>query len=128
MQENNKTYITADKGLLLILLLLYSLFTAIILLVLSLILSGKAMLYAVLAVSVIFAIFTFYSVLYFLTVRYEKGDKFIKISSGIIVKKYTYISRASHPFIARYHLPFEKGFLIVRLYSGTQVIFSTKVL
>ncbi len=128
MQENNKSYIKADKGLLIILLLLYTLFTAVILLVLSLILSGKAMLYAVLAISLIFAIFTFYTVLYFFTVRYEKGERFIKISSGIIVKKYTYISRETQPFIVRYQLPFGKGFMIVRLYSGTQAIFSTKVL
>ncbi len=128
MRENNKSYIRADKGLLIMLLSLYTLFTAVVLLVLSLILGGKSTLYAVLVVSLIFTIFTLYSVLYFFTVRYEKGERCIKISSGILVRKYTYINRETQPYISRYKLPFGKGFLVVRLYSGTQVIFSTKVL
>ena len=128
MQKKDNEYIKADMGLLMVLLLITALVNAILLLALSLVLNGKAMLYALLALSLLFVIFTIYSVVYFLTVKYEKGDVYIKISSGIIIRKYTYISTDMLPFVAKYHLPFKKGFSVIRIFGGTQVIFSTKVL
>ena len=128
MQPTDKAPIRADKGLLLVLLLIYAAINTVILLVLSLVLSGRAMLFAVLAASVLYAAFTVYLVLYFLTVKYEKESEFIKITSGIFVRKFTYICTNPLPFVSSYRLPFGVGFSVIRIYGGTQVIFSKKVI
>ena len=128
MQEKDREYIKADIGLLLILLLILTIAFTVILLVLSLILSGKAVFLAVFSLSVLYALISIYAVLYFLTVRYEKKNGYIKVFSGLIIRRITYINTESLPFVVNYSLPFKKGFSIVYLYGGTQVIFSTKVL
>ena len=128
MPETEKEYIKADFGLLSLLLIIYAAVNTVILLALSLILGGKAMLFALLISSALYVFVTAYAVAYFMTVKYEKEVEYIKIISGVIIKKYTYINTDPLPFVANYSLPFNKGFSIIRIYGGVQVIFSTKVL
>ncbi len=119
--------VKADKRLLLLILLFLFVFTLMLVAVLYFILSTRILFFAVLILSAAFLASSVWITSYFLSTFYEKGEDCIKITSGVIIKKYTCISIGA-PFVAvRYKLPFKTGFTVVFVYGGSQIILSTKV-
>lgn len=119
---------SADKKLLLFILLLLLLFVTAVILVLFFLVKTKLFIILASALSVLFLVLALWLILYFRSVKYEKGESFIKITSGIVVRKITFISTETSPVVIRYTLPLDTGFAVVYIYGGAQLILSTKVI
>lgn len=122
------TSYTADKKLLLLILSLSVISFICVISALYFLLNEKPFLILLTILLPLYLIFSLWLILYFLSVKYEKGESGIKISSGVIVKKYIVINTDASPVTINYRLPFNTGIAIVYVYGGTQLILSTKVI
>ncbi len=122
------TSYTADKKLLLLILSMSMISFISVISVLFFLLNEKPFLILLIILLFLYLLSVLWLMLYFHSVKYEKGESGIKIMSGVIVKKYTVINTDTPPVIVNYRLPFNTGIAIVYVYGGTQLILSTKVL
>lgn len=122
------TSYTADKKLLLLILSLSVISFICVISALFFLLNEKSFLILLLILLSLYILLSLWLILYFLSVKYEKGESSIKITSGVIVKKYTVINTDSSPVTVNYSFPFNTGITIVYVYGGTQLILSKKVI
>ena len=118
----------ADKRLLVLLLLVLLLSGFAVVMILRFLLrESMAFFVAVCILLSVLLIISLWLTLYFTSVSYEKGDRCLKIISGIIIKKRTFIRTDNPPVVARYRLPLGTGFAVIYIYGGVQLILSTEV-
>jgi membrane protein YdbS with pleckstrin-like domain len=80
------------------------------------------------ALSVVIFAFSVWIFLYFSSVKYEKEEGSLKITSGILIKKFTCISTETPYTVVVYHLPFRTGFALIFTYGGMQIILNKEIL
>lgn len=123
------TSLKADKRLLVLLLLVLLLSGSAVVMILRFLLKGSTAFFVAVCIMLsALVIISLWLTLYFVSVSYERGDRCLKITSGIIIKKHTFIRTDNPLVVARYRLPLGTGFSVIYIYGGIQLILSTEVI